>query len=220
VGIDAGEVTAPLVTLLRPYQVGTLIGAVLFACDVTGTIAVSQGRTPLEPTRVVRFSAQAEQVARADATGVCSMPSRAAWFREDALACTTEKASYDPCFVTAREDVVICVSDPRSASGRVALKLGAAPVRRTDPASPAHQAWFIELVDGTTCRPLLSPGREVEGLLELYGCTFGIDGPADAVLGDLDSTGSVWSISKVKINKTLLMTIKWTASAPVKTVWQ
>ncbi len=57
-------------------------------------------------------------------------------------------------------------------------------------------------------------------MIELYECRFGIDGPADAVLGDLDSTGSVWSISKVKINKMLPMTIKWTASAAVKTVWQ
>ncbi len=133
------------VTLLRPYQVGTLIGAVLFACNVTGTMAVSQDRASFEPTKVVRFSAQAEQVDRVDASGVCSMPSRAAWFREDALACSTEKTSYDPCFVTAREDVVICISDPRSASGRVALKLGAPPARRTDGASPVNRPGSLNL---------------------------------------------------------------------------
>jgi hypothetical protein len=206
--------------LLADARACTLIGAVLLALSATGTTAESQVSVPFEPTKVVRFSAHAEQVDRVDASGVCSMPSRAAWFREDALACTTEQASYDPCFVTAREDVVVCVSDPRAASGRVALKVGSTPVRRTEAASASHRAWFFELVDGTTCRPLPSPGREVEGLLELYECKFGSDGPADAVLGDLDSSGSVWSISKVKINKMLLMTIKWSASVAVKTVWQ
>jgi hypothetical protein len=211
--------------------VSRVAAAVSLVVAATGTAAAwSQERTPVTKTSVVHYSVDAAESDRAAAVnGTCSGPSRAAGFRSDALACSARNDSYDPCFVTSREDVVICVTDPRSASGRVALRPTATPAASAKPttgqgaappAGASHRAWFFELVDGTTCRPLPGPGREVEGQVEIYECKFGSDGPADAVLGDLNSTDAVWTISKVKINKMLIMTLKWSASVAVKTVWQ
>ena len=90
------------------------------------------------------------------------------------------------------------------------------------PSATARQrALFFELADGTTCRPIAGPAREIEGLVELYTCKFGADGGADAVLGDLDASQVVWTIRKVLINKkTEPQTIKSFAMTPVKTVWE
>jgi hypothetical protein len=197
-----------------------LTAAVLLAFGVIGARLSSQDRTPITPTAVVHFDVRSEDLARVPVSGVCSVPSRTAWFREDALTCRAQTASYDPCFLTPREHLVICVTDPRSDAGRVALKVTSAPTRQPAPARPVQLAWFFELADGTTCRPLPAPGREVEGQIELYECRFGTDGPADGVFGELDSTGAVWTISKVKLNKVLPITIKWSASVAVKAVWR
>jgi hypothetical protein len=68
---------------------------------------------------------------------------------------------------------------------------------------------------------LAGPGRIVEGEPELYTCTYGSAGPADAVLGDLDASTPVWTIHKVLINKKAEpQTVKSLAIAPVRTVWQ
>ena len=147
--------------------------------------------------------------------------SRAAWFRADAMQCTAGKTTYDPCFTTSREDTVLCVTDPRSTSGRVPLKVASAPSPPTNASGAGHRAWFFELTDGSTCKPLATPGREVEGMVERYECKFGTDGPADSVLGDLDSTTPIWTISKCQLNKKMdPPTIKWNNSVAVKTVWQ
>ena len=88
-------------------------------------------------------------------------------------------------------------------------------------ANARQRVWYFELADGTTCRPIAGPGREIEGLVELYTCKFGPDGGADAVLGDLDASEPVWTIRKVLINKkTEPQTIKSFAMAAVKAVWE
>jgi hypothetical protein len=87
-------------------------------------------------------------------------------------------------------------------------------------ADAGHGAWFFVLDDDSTCTPLAGRGRELEGLTELYSCRFGSDGPADALLGDFDTSQPVWTIRKVLINKkTDPQTIKSFAMAAVKTVW-
>jgi len=126
---------------------------------------------------------------------------------------------------------MLCDMDPRVRESGLRVTLGPADSRRSttptigppappgDP--PAHVAWFFELTDGTTCRPLAAPGREVEGTRELYGCRYGSNGGADAVLGDLDATESIWTIRKVLINKkTEPQTVKSLTMAAVQTVWQ
>ena len=86
---------------------------------------------------------------------------------------------------------------------------------------PAPRAWFFELTDGSTCRPVAGSGRIVEGERELYACKYGSAGEADAVLGDLDSSAPVWTIRKVLINKKAEpQTVKSLAIASVRTVWQ
>jgi hypothetical protein len=114
---------------------------------------------------------------------------------------------------------VWCVRDPREAvSGEL---VNATSLTVTHAVSPSHRAWFFELTDGTTCRPLAEPGRIVEDERELYTCKYGSAGPADAVLGDLDAGTAVWTIHKVLINKKAEpQTIKSLEIAPVRTVWQ
>ena len=194
-----------------------LTAAALLAFGVTSAAPASQEPPP---TKVVRFVVAPEDLGRAPVNGACSLPSTAAWFRDDAMACRTQTASYDPCFVTPREHVVLCVTDPRSEAGRLTLKMTSAPARQQPAARPVHRAWFFELVDGTTCRPLPGPGREVEGQVELYECKWGTEGSADAAFGELDPRTAVWAISKIKINKMQPLSFKWSASMAVKTVWQ
>jgi hypothetical protein len=99
--------------------------------------------------------------------------------------------------------------------------LNATVLTVTHAVAPAHRAWFFELTDGSTCRPLLRSGRVVEGETELYGCNYVAGGEADALLGDLDSAGPVWTVHKVMINKkTEPQTIKSLVVASVRTAWQ
>ena len=71
------------------------------------------------------------------------------------------------------------------------------------------------------CPPLTGTRREIEGAIEVYGCRFGASGDADAVLGDVDSSGAVWTIQQVLLNKKVEpQTVKSLMVAAVRTVWQ
>ena len=168
-------------------------------CALTGTLAAAGFGRQARPTSVVHFAVPAHLPERT-VNGSCE-PSRAAWFRDDAALCASGGKTYDPCFLTATSQQWLCVTDPRKPDEVIRL-LGPAPSTKSETArGAAHRAWFFELADGSTCRPLPTRGREVDGLTELYSCRFGTDGEADAVLGDFDTSQPVWTVRKVLINK-------------------
>jgi hypothetical protein len=172
------------------------------------------------PTREVVYSVPVTLPERA-VDGTCETGSRAAWFRKDALRCTAGRAAYDPCFVTGRQDRALCDIDPRDPLHGVVVLMTAKAQTPAESIDLGPSAWFFELTDGTTCQPLATPGREVEGLAELYGCRYGSAGDADAVLGDLDTRLAVWTVQKVLLNKkTEPPTIKSVTNAAVRIAWR
>lgn len=177
-------------------------------------------RAPLQPTQVVRFSPPATLPERAQ-SGSCQSPSQVAAYRNDALRCMVETTTFDPCFATANAGQAWCTSDPRKpASGTLVSFPPVASNVSGAPTAGIH-VWFIELAEGSTCQPLVGVGREVDGLTESYTCRFGPLGDADAVLGDLDTSGAIWTIQKVMINKKVEpQTIKAVTIAAIKTAWQ
>ena len=128
---------------------------------------------------------------------------------------------HDPCFTTERSGQLLCDVDPRKPSSGI-LVLAATPAPPgNDPGGVGNRAWLFELTDGTLCRPLTDNRREVDGMTEIYSCNWVFPGEADAVLAELDSSTSVWTIQQVTLNKKgEPPTIKSLLTAPVKTVWQ
>lgn len=191
------------------------------ACLLAASTVLAQhaGEAPAA-TRIVRFTPPTSRPERVT-HGDCPAASIAAGFRADALQCTAGNTIYDPCFLTARAGHVLCDVDPRESSSGMLLATTPAPAARAGTPAPDHLAWFFELTDGSTCRPLTGTRREIDGTREIYGCRFGSSGDADAVLGDLDAGTAVWTIQKVLLNKKVEpQTIKSLMVVPVKTVWQ
>jgi hypothetical protein len=194
-----------------------VIVATAGAAAATGPNATNQD-TPTA-TAVIHFDPPAVLPDRA-VDGTCRTPSTAAWFRSDAWACVTGSSTYDPCFRTGSSgNQVWCVADPRQPASGTLLRATVLTVTHAVP--PAHAAWFFELTDGSTCRPLATPGRVIEGARELYACKYGSAGESDGVLGELDAGSAVWTVHRVLLNKkSEPQTIKSLAIASVRTVWQ
>jgi hypothetical protein len=198
---------------------GSIAIVMLCALGTIGTASRAQQNGVPATTTVIQFTPTAVASARA-VDGTCRTSSVAAWFRSDAWACVAGSSTFDPCFRTGADGHrVWCVVDPRQPSGGTPLSVTSLTVTHATP--PTHSAWFFELTDGSTCRPLAAPGRVVEGERELYACKFGSAGDADAVLGDLDSSAPLWTVQKVMINKKAEpQTIKSVVVASVRTVWR
>jgi len=172
------------------------------------------------PTRIIRFDPPATLPGGVAASADCR-PSAAAGYRADAFACAAGAKDYDPCFETARPGTLLCDVDPRVASSGTLVKWTPPEAPAADTRGPIARAWFFELPDGTTCRPVTGDRREIAGLAEIYTCRFAAPGEADAVLGELDASTPVWTIQQVLINKKIEPpTIKSLLAAPVKTVWR
>jgi hypothetical protein len=192
------------------------------ACAIIASPLSAQVPSLPEPTRVVRFTPPAQLPSRAT-NGTCATQSAVADNRSDAFSCTAGGMQYDPCFLTSHASQVLCDVDPRDPSSGMILNVTAALPATSDRSSHRTSAvWFFELADGSTCRPLLTPGRMVEGMTEVYTCRFALaNGDIDAVLGDVDQRAPVWTIQKVQINKKIEpQTIKSATSAVVRAAWQ
>ncbi len=181
-------------------------------------VTPQQPDTPPAPTRVVHFT-PAKNFTGPTSTGVCQRS--LLLDRDDAFRCTAAQTTYDPCFGTDRRGGARCGVDPRDAGSGILVEFTPA----VSPAAPtrgaAVRAWFFELEDGSTCRPLVfGDGREVDGMFEIYTCHFAPPG-ADAVLGEIDSSARVLTIQQAQLNKRMPpLSIKQLASAAVKTAWQ
>ena len=197
----------------------------IVAAIVPSIAVVAQRTSSPTPaaTRVVKYVPPATLPARPAVDGTCQTDSTVAGYRPDAVRCLAGSQIYDPCFMTSRSDRVLCDVDPRDPTLGVVVNLTTA---LPQPAAAGardfgNHAWFFELADGSTCQPLSSNRREVEGLLEVYACRFALPGEADAVLGDLAPGHPLWTIQQVLINKKIEPpTIKSTLIVPVKSVWQ
>ncbi len=85
-------------------------------------------------------------------------------------------------------NMALCDVDPRDVSTGLVVAMARVPERPGGSREPGSRAWLFELHDGTLCRPIVDPRREVSGAMEIYGCKFTFSGEADGVLGELDSS--------------------------------
>ncbi len=178
-----------------------------------------QDRTALPaPTKVVRFTPPAAASGFGQ-PGTCTRSLVSD--RTDAYRCVVAETTHDPCFATYHGGLVLCNADPRDASSGVLVATNTLTPSSSGPRGLSLRAWFFELEDGSTCRPLIfADGREVDGMIELYTCRFAPPG-ADAVLGEIDTHAAVWTIQQASLNKRAPpLSIKQLASAAVKTAWQ
>lgn len=185
-----------------------------------GMLAVvpQQREAPPAPTRIVHFT-PAKDVSGSTASGACHRS--LLLDRADAFRCLVSEQTYDPCFATPVTGRARCNIDPRDGRSGLLVDFTPSPSAIVEPRGISVRAWFFELEDGSTCRPLVfGDGREVDGMFEIYTCRFAPPG-ADAVLGELDSSTSVWTIQQAQLNKRMPpLSIKQLTSAAVKTVWQ
>jgi len=198
-----------------------LAGGVLAIVCLLPISTIAQ-TSPPSPTRVVRYTPPSHLPDRVK-PGECTSRSVVAESRLDAFRCTAGETIYDLCFLTSNPRQVLCDIDPRDSSSGVVLTLASAqPILDERRPETAAAPWFFELSDGTTCKPLTTAGRVVEGMTELYGCRFTLkSGDYDAVLGDIDMSTPVWTIVKAQINKKIEpQTIKSTTIAVLSTVWR
>lgn len=141
--------------------------------------------------------------------------------RNDAYRCVAAGTTYDPCFALDGGGLVLCNADPRDASSGTVITAIPPTPSALGPRRDNLRAWFFELEDGSTCRPLIFGGaREVDGMVELYTCRFAPPG-SDAVLGEIDTRAPVWTVQQASLNKRAPpLSIKQLVSAVVKTAWQ
>jgi len=132
----------------------------------------------------------------------------------------TAGGTIDPCVPTPRAGHLWCVADPRQpADGRLVRIVW--ELSRADP--PAlGQAWFVELEDGSTCRPIPGGGRVIDGAQEIYACVFATAGESDAVvLGEVNQGAPIWTLQKASLNKkSIPVTIKSLSIVTVTRLWQ
>jgi hypothetical protein len=191
---------------------------VMAAIVLVAVAFAQQSNAPPAPTRVVRFAPSAATSGPAQ-PGTCqrSLVSD----RIDAYRCVAAETTYDPCFALERAGLVLCNADPRDASTGIIVTVRTPGASASGPRGVNLRAWFFELEDGSTCRPLIAgAGREVDGMVELYTCRFAPPG-SDAVLGEIDTHAPVWTVQQVSLNKRAApISIKQLVSAVVKTAWQ
>jgi len=191
--------------------------AVIAAISLAALAAQNQDAPPA-PTRVIRFTPPAV-AGRSAQAGSCQRSFVSD--RGDAYRCAAAETTYDPCFAIDRSDRVLCDADPRDAASGIVISASLPVSPAVGPRGDSLRAWFFELEDGSTCRPLVfGGGREVERMVELYTCRFAPPG-ADAVLGEIDAHAPVWTVQQASLNKrSPPLSIKQLVSAAVKTAWE
>ena len=174
--------------------------------------------SPPAPTRIVHFTPP-PVTGGSTRPGTCqrSLVSD----RSDTFRCVAGDMTSDPCFATNRAGVLVCDADPRDPSIGTLVTTVLPDASHLGPRGDKLRAWFFELEDGSTCRPLIfGAGRQVDGMVEHYTCRFAPPG-SDAVLDEIDTHAPVWTIQQASLNKRALpLSIKQLVSAVVKTAWQ
>ncbi|MDR3566892.1 MAG: hypothetical protein P4L43_02575 [Syntrophobacteraceae bacterium] len=121
--------------------------------------------------------------------------------RPDAWRCMAGNGIFDPCFTGKDKGFVVCDPDPAKSDPGMRMKLTRplpVPDAQTAPAAKAG-AWLVELADGSTCRKRTGAGWEIQGLIVNYYCEGGKKGVEIDLVGDLDTSGPLWTVRKATI---------------------
>lgn len=137
--------------------------------------------------------------------------------RKGAWRCSVGNVIYDPCFIVAGSENLVCDSDPITGEKGFLLKL-TEPLPSTNLTNDnlgLGWGWLLELEDGISCRFMTGATSVINGKRMNYMCSDDL-----WVLGDLE-TGTVWKAEKASLervnNEWQIYSIEW---VPIRRVWQ
>lgn len=215
------KLLALVIFLAAPFYgfwLGFMFGS---AHQYSADIQAAVRRVPETITTIVAYLPGKAGPETPRVSGSCFSGSLAASHRADAWRCSPGNDLRDPCFETADKNTLLCVSDPTSATAKLALELteplpSQNPVSK--PATAADDVWFIQLANRVTCGRFTGtlPYSD-KGEIAVFGCTdgrliFGIDSsvqPWIAKTGTLNSSG-----------KNFPPPIENAADLPIAVVWK
>lgn len=133
--------------------------------------AAQMNDTKLTQTQVIEF--KPTLTLKPTKTGYCWTESLKT-SRPDAWRCMIGNEIQDPCFGTTQENIVVCGVNPEKNDLGFALRL-TKPLPKLAKAVAQQninsKAWFIKLIDGTTCSPFTGTLPQVNGEPILYSCS-------------------------------------------------
>jgi hypothetical protein len=173
-------------------------------------------------TRIIRYSPATPGIGTKQGhcwTGSIAIP------RPDAWRCMVGNEIFDPCFSSEDGMEVVCDVDPSKGNPGFNLQLTEPlPTSENPPqetGTTAQTGWLIELDDGTYCRPATGATGIVDGKAATYYCASESADTDVVLLGDLDSTGPVWTAEKaVLVPGPKGPRLAKSKRVGIKTVWQ
>lgn len=175
-----------------------------------------QGISNASATKVITYTPiQAPTEVR---KGSCWTGSLAMPFRSDAWRCQPENRSIeDPCFVFEAGISLVCDPDPTSEGEEYLLDLTERlPLSEAnkDREAPSPWGWFIELIDGTTCRYIGGATGIVNEKRINFSCT------NDTVLLGTPQKEEIWKIEQISLEESRRGGELDTELVSIKTIWQ
>lgn len=168
----------------------------LFLAVLPAVTAVQAARGSSRVTQVIRF------VARSPGQGMISgycWTGSIAIDRPDAYRCMSGNEIYDPCFAGRVKGYVVCDPNPAKGDPGRRMKLTKALPEPEGQTGSFEGAWLVELEDGTTCMPITGARGEIEGKTPSYYCGGAKNGTDINLLGDLDTSGPLWTAQKATV---------------------
>ena len=200
--------------LAMSYEQDGIFGTLLF------TPAPASEAAEAEPADSAEMDAQPTQVITYRPTAVPAESRPGSCFtnaiglgREDAYRCMVENAIYDPCFVVADTETVVCGANPTTGDIGFVLAL-TEPLPAPDPGELA-KPWLVELADGQVCGLMTGTVPGVGDRVASYGC------PDQTYLFDDFQQADTWLAEKAVIDLTDDgFVVTESEVVPVSRVWQ
>jgi hypothetical protein len=168
----------------------------LFLAVLPAVTAVQAARGAGRVTQVIRFVPRSP--GRGMISGYCWTGSIAI-DRPDAYRCMAGNEIYDPCLADRIEGYVVCNPNPAKGNPGTRMKLTKVLPAPEGQAGSLGGTWLVELADGTTCMPITGARGEIEGKTVSYYCEGGQKGTEIDLLGDLDTSGPLWTAQKATV---------------------
>ncbi|MCL5260205.1 MAG: hypothetical protein M1561_00770 [Gammaproteobacteria bacterium] len=199
----------------------------------TAVFLTCQAGVAATKTSVVVYKPSLTSLATAKPqAGDCWTNSIAASSRADAWRCMIDNTIYDPCFSTAKPDIVVCDADPANNKPGILVKSKTPLVKPKSVEKPAlASAWMLKLADGSVCTPFtgtmpIIPEKDNVKAVQ-YGCSdskqcdskLGCEN-LTGLLADSIKPGATWMAKKIYYSSGKAIKILKIQDVKIIKVWQ